>query len=374
MPVTIDNRCNGCGACSFVCPVSCIDMSDDEEGFTFPRVDMDTCIDCGRCVRACPLNVQTLSDSQEALSFTSNDAQILDNSASGGAFSTMAKAFIDEGGIVVGVSDDVCRGSHFIAVREGSNLKLIGGSKYYQCNLGDGGIGLVGDLLAAGNKVLFGGTPCQVQALRNSFPGRRGKGLYLADIVCQGVPSAFSIDAYRREQEQQEGSDLETHLFRAKLVGHEGEYITVLDFADGERKTRIGAEDPCARAFIYQVSLRESCYRCPFAQTQRAGDVTLGDYWSPGLGDGFTRGSTSLVLVNTQAGQELAYSLLSRGRAISVPVEVGVAGNVPLHHPVARPHARSAFYPLLNKVGFARASSLCCWRFAAKKLLHLFGR
>lgn len=213
-----------------------------------------------------------------------------------------------------------------------------------------------------------------MQALRNSFPGSRGEGLYLADIVCQGVPSPLSIDAYRREQEQQESSILESHLFRAKLAGHEGEYITVLDFADGKRDTRIGAEDSCARAFIYQVSLRESCYRCPFAQMQRAGDVTLGDYWSPGLDDGFNRGSTSLVLVNTQAGQELACSLLSRGRATSVPVEVGVTGNVPLHHPVARPHARSAFYPLLNKVGFARASSLCCWRYAAKKLLHLLGR
>lgn len=97
MPVTIDNRCNGCGACAFVCPISCIDMTDDEEGFLFPHVDMNACIDCGRCVRACPLNVQTLSNPQQALSFTSNDASLLDHSASGGAFSTMAKAFIAEG-------------------------------------------------------------------------------------------------------------------------------------------------------------------------------------------------------------------------------------------------------------------------------------
>lgn len=47
--------CCGCGACAQRCPKGCITMLEDEQGFRYPKVDLDTCIDCHLCERVCPV-------------------------------------------------------------------------------------------------------------------------------------------------------------------------------------------------------------------------------------------------------------------------------------------------------------------------------
>ena len=46
--------CCGCGGCSNACPVHCIEMKADAEGFLYPEVDEAACIGCGLCERVCP--------------------------------------------------------------------------------------------------------------------------------------------------------------------------------------------------------------------------------------------------------------------------------------------------------------------------------
>ena len=46
-------ECCGCTACVNSCPVGCISMKEDEEGFLYPHIDKDKCIRCGSCVRTC---------------------------------------------------------------------------------------------------------------------------------------------------------------------------------------------------------------------------------------------------------------------------------------------------------------------------------
>ena len=48
--------------------------------------------------------------------------------------------------------------------------------------------------LANGKKVLFCGTPCQVTALKRAAHGREG--LYTAELICHGVPSAELFKKY----------------------------------------------------------------------------------------------------------------------------------------------------------------------------------
>lgn len=48
------NSCCGCEACRQICPVQCIEMQEDEEGFLYPKV-VDECIQCGKCLSACPV-------------------------------------------------------------------------------------------------------------------------------------------------------------------------------------------------------------------------------------------------------------------------------------------------------------------------------
>ena len=40
-------HCTGCTACKAACPKQCISMVQDEEGFLYPKADMEKCIDCG---------------------------------------------------------------------------------------------------------------------------------------------------------------------------------------------------------------------------------------------------------------------------------------------------------------------------------------
>lgn len=47
-------KCCGCNACKQICPKQCITMEYDQEGFLYPKVDLDTCIDCHACEKVCP--------------------------------------------------------------------------------------------------------------------------------------------------------------------------------------------------------------------------------------------------------------------------------------------------------------------------------
>lgn len=369
MPVSIDARCTGCGACEAACPVSCIRMQDDIDGFSYPHIDYALCISCGKCERVCPLNSREVSLPSVSFAFCSSEAERLSKCASGGAFSELALSFLDSGGVVVGVADRIDNGSEFVICENEAAIASLSGSKYYQCNLSLSILEQIKRCLNGGKEVLFCGTPCQVQSVKNTVPKSLHDKLLLVDIICQGVPSRLSVSTYRDYMSRKYASKLTEHRFRAKLTGYEGEYVSSFRFSNGESLTRVGAEDLYARAFMYQVSLRESCYSCPFACMERAGDLTLGDFWAPNLDDLFKRGSTSLVLVNTEKGRLAFDRLQHRGLLREVSVEQSTANNIPLHSPVKRPIARSFFYHLMRRVGFAWAATLCCWRYPAKRLI-----
>lgn len=46
-------KCCGCSACVYLCPVDAISMEPDEEGFDYPVIDASICIRCYKCMDAC---------------------------------------------------------------------------------------------------------------------------------------------------------------------------------------------------------------------------------------------------------------------------------------------------------------------------------
>ena len=48
-------KCVGCRSCEQSCPVSCIKLRENQEGFIYPTIDTDLCIECGKCINACPV-------------------------------------------------------------------------------------------------------------------------------------------------------------------------------------------------------------------------------------------------------------------------------------------------------------------------------
>lgn len=59
LPVLYENKenCCGCSACYSICPVSAIEMQEDEEGFLYPSVYADKCICCYKCMNVCAFKV-----------------------------------------------------------------------------------------------------------------------------------------------------------------------------------------------------------------------------------------------------------------------------------------------------------------------------
>ncbi|RJV94675.1 Coenzyme F420 hydrogenase/dehydrogenase, beta subunit C-terminal domain [Faecalibacterium sp. AM43-5AT] len=67
--------------------------------------------------------------------------------------------------------------------------------------------------------------------------------------------------------------------------------------------------------FLSGEIYRDCCYQCPYAQRQRVGDITIGDYWGvqkydPQLlveqgGTINSKEGVSCLLINTERGQHL---------------------------------------------------------------------
>lgn len=48
-------ECCGCTACYAACPQSAISMTEDAEGFLYPKIEEQKCVRCHICLKVCPL-------------------------------------------------------------------------------------------------------------------------------------------------------------------------------------------------------------------------------------------------------------------------------------------------------------------------------
>ena len=167
--------CCGCWACENVCPVQCISMDEDNEGFCYPTVDKDKCINCHLCERVCPIiNVKPeVVRPQEGYVVQNKDSQVLAESTSGGAFSAIAKYVLQRGGVVFGAALNENNEARHIYVESEAELWKFRNSKYVQSLIGDT-FAQAKEFLKEGRLVCFSGTPCQMeglmQFLRKSLP------------------------------------------------------------------------------------------------------------------------------------------------------------------------------------------------------------
>ena len=208
--------CCGCEACRQCCPHKCISMKKDEEGFLYPIIDKTKCVECGLCERVCPvLNPYDEHLPLSVNTFTHSDESIRMNSSSGGFFTKIAAAIIEQGGVVFGACfDDEWRVVHtYIDKKE--KLSLLQGSKYVQSSIGDSYISAK-RFLQDGVPVLFTGTSCQIAGLKR-FLRKDYDLLYTMDVICHGVPSPLVWKDYLHSISSV--SDIESISFRNKSTG-----------------------------------------------------------------------------------------------------------------------------------------------------------
>ena len=304
------HNCTGCSACYSVCPVHCITMQKDEEGFLYP-VASDACINCGLCEKVCPA-FQSKSDNQyqqKAIAAVTKDQNIWRRSASGGAFSEICRHWSDDDTFIVGAVWDRLR-VHHIGVNGFDNITPLCKSKYISSAIEDTFIEIK-NALEQGRKAIFCGCPCQVAGLKAYLRKKYDK-LLTIDFICHGQGSPAVFEACVQNLSESIGEEITNYQFRAKRKLYEIDYLT---FIKTNKKSIYIIKDPYIQLFLSQNALRPCCGEyCKYRDTRRPGDLTIADF--KGLTKVFpdqiyTKKNWSTVVCNTKKG-EACFSSLTR--------------------------------------------------------------
>ena len=129
-------ECCGCTACVHICPVNCITMQEDEEGFLYPVIEEEKCIHCHKCEKVCPGRItKQIHTNTETFVGYCIDEEIRKQSSSGGIFSVVAEWIIQQKGVVFGAAFDDNFEVHHIAIETKAELEKLRGSKYVQSRM-----------------------------------------------------------------------------------------------------------------------------------------------------------------------------------------------------------------------------------------------
>ena len=349
------SQCCGCEACVQRCPRQCISLVEDSEGFLYPKVDKKLCIECNICEKVCPVINQ--SEAKEPLityAAKNNDDKIRLRSSSGGIFSMLAEAVLNDGGVVFGVCWDKDWRLVFDYTESIDGLSRFRGSKYLQAHVGDAYI-IAEQFLKSGRKVLFSGTPCQIRGLK-LFLRREYDSLLCVDIICHGVPSPGVFRRYLNEEIANVAKNkvididslcIDDIQFRDKRTGWKS-YSLRYQLRDNNENLysniSLFTDNIYMRGFLRDLYLRPSCYACSAKAGKSGSDITLGDFWGierlkPEIDD--DKG-VSAVLLNTPLGKQI-FEQLSVEKTLMNYAHVQQY-NLAVYRSVARPQKRDKFF------------------------------
>ena len=358
--------CCACGACMNICPKQAISMVEDEFGFMYPRINEELCIGCGVCKRVCGYqNKQEVNIPLYTYVACTQTTDIM-QSASGGVFAGLAKAFLEQGGIVYGASMELIDGELIpvhIGIEKKEELYKLLGSKYVQSNIGNV-YTQIKSQLEQGRYVLFSGTPCQVAGLKAYLCNKEFEKLLLIDIICHGVPSIKFFNSYLRALESKLNGKIVDFRFRDKsrgwgLVG-KASYITTANKT--MTKSIFARESSYYHLFLEGDIYRENCYSCKYASNHRPGDITLGDYWGiekehpdylVARGGKFDEcKGVSCMILNTMKAKKFVEKYEDRIQYQESTFEKVAKQNGQLVHPTPYSERRSQILELFMKSGY----------------------
>ena len=304
--------CCGCYACYNICPKQCITMKVDEEGFWYPVIEQNKCINCNLCEKICPVINPIDRNTSLKLSYAmkNKDEEIRLRSSSGGMFYLLAENIIRQNGVVYGAGFDGDFSVKHIKINKEQEIGLLQGSKYLQSSIGNTYVQVKKDL-EGDKKVLFTGTPCQIEGLKN-FLRKDYINLFTMDFICHGVPSPMIWKEYLNEIRDNKQGEIKTVYFRDKKLGWKLFSLKII--FDKDTYINDLNQDLYMKGFLQDLYLRPSCYNCKFKKINRLSDITVADFWGidkvlPKMDD--DKG-TSLIIIHTDKGKQLFDILFDR--------------------------------------------------------------
>ena len=335
-------NCTGCGLCVTVCPYNAVVLNLNEYGIPVRSVLGEKCINCGKCVKYCPqINPICKSEPVDCFAEYPNENNHSIKYSSGGAATLIARAFIQKmNGYVCGcIWDTNDRKAKHIIVNNENELYRFCGSKYVQSDVGNS-FGEIKKLIEQKEYVLFIGTPCQVAAMRKYTDSPY---LFTIDLICHGTPPASYLKEY---------IDLLPKSNQISSISFRGEYdfwLTLWDKNSNLIRKTYKDDDPYFNAFLKGTFYRENCYECQYAQLNRVGDVTLGDFWGLERSGIQYKGNISLILTNNDKGYRLVSLADDIMKTERRSLEEAVKGNLQLSAPMAVSDDCKRFYENMRK-------------------------
>ena len=356
------SECCGCMACVDSCPKNAIKVKYDYQGFLYPRIDQKLCVECGKCKTVCAFQngmSDNMSCEKEVYACKHKNDDERKNSSSGGIYTAISDYILKSGGVVYGAAYESKNKVVHIRCTTEEQRNLTRGSKYVQSDM-QGVYGKIKEDLADGKKVLFTGTPCQCAQVKKLM--RNFENLYLVDIICHGVPSPRIFEEHISYIEKESKKQVKEFLFRAKSDVRIGknQYSSVI-FDDQSKDTSSAYIQVFFNIFNENKILRPGCFRCKYANKNRMGDVTIGDFWGvekvfPEFDD---RNGISAVIANTQKGKELLKEIAQNIETIETDYDTVSKHNPNLLRPSKVPDRNWIFWSMYLFGGY-------------KKLIHYY--
>ena len=113
---------------------------------------------------------------------------------------------------------------------------------------------------------------------------------------------------------------------------------------------------------------RDCCYQCPYAQRQRVGDITVGDYWGvqkydPQLlveqrGTINSKEGVSCLLINTECGQHLVEKYGAKIESYPVEFSNIAQENTQLNRPTKHTRLRNKIFRKYKASGYAGVEAI----------------
>lgn len=337
--------CCGCTACESICPIGCITMQPDEEGFVYPYIDTDKCIDCHKCEKVCPIKKDKKNINRvDAICCRALDKNIVKDSTSGGFFTPLAQHVLEQQGCVIGVECGDDKIIKHISVKNKNDLNKLRGSKYVQSDL-NGVFSDVKKELNNGTMICFSGTPCQVSGLL-SYLDKDYENLITVDMVCKGVPSPKLWKKYVDYQEKKYNSKIREVSFRKKTYGYHSGTMELI-FENGKKYSGSGRVDFFLKSFYSDISSRPSCYNCSFKSDSHQSDFTIFESWHastvvPGLKDD-DLGYTS-VLINSDKARSVFLKIKDKYEWYEIDKEQAIELDGIMVRNNSKPHPKRGEY------------------------------
>lgn len=350
--------CCGCMMCGDICPHNAISFKIDA-GFWFPSVDKTLCVNCGLCSQKCPVlhvSKQMLSAPKLCYGAKSLDEIIRDSSTSGGVFSVIAKEWIEEGGYCAGAIYSENNAIMHFLTNKTEDISRLRQSKYAQSNT-QGIYKQVKKILNGGGKVLFCGTPCQVEALYSYLGSKAANNLFTIDFVCLGIGSPVVYREYLKWLEKRYKSKIIKVWFKNKEEGWRAVGTKII-FENGKEYYRPGNLDLFMIPFTFEfLSIRESCSQCKFRRIPHNSDLTIGDFWgvekvNPKIDD---NKGISAIIANTDRGLHFFESIRNQLNSFETTVQDICNGNTTILQFKSFSPYRDLFLRNVEKIGIQKA-------------------